>query len=603
MTPPPPQPSIAHDLPRWDLSDLYPAPDSPELRADLEQSERDIRAFAAAYEGKLAGLEPDELAQAVISYEQIEERLQKLMSYASLLHAGNVIDPEIVRFYQNIREKVSDITRPMIFFTLELNQLSDAQIDRALAQSEALGRYRPWLSEVRKFKPHQLDAKMEELLHDKSVTGTAAWVRLYDETLAELRFPLPHPDTGKMEELALEEALDRLSHKDGEVRKTAAETLSRVFKSNIRLFTLIANTIVKDKEIEDRWRRFETPEAYRHLANQVEPEVVDALVEAVRGAYPQLSHRFYRLKAKWLGKDRLDYWDRNAPLPEDDDAYIPWDRATELVLEAYRAFTPEMARIGADFFDNAWIDAEMRKGKATGAFAHPTVPSAHPYLLLNYMGKTRDVMTLAHELGHGVHQVLAGRQGLLLSDTPLTLAETASVFGEMLTFRALLEESQDPRRRRILIANKVQDMLNTVVRQIAFFTFERELHARRREGELSAEEIGEIWMKVQGESLGDGIRLNPGYDVFWCYISHFMHAPFYVYAYAFGDCLVNSLYATYEKAEEGFAERYLELLKAGGSKRHKELLAPFNLDASDPAFWQRGLGTIAGLIDELEQSS
>lgn len=589
-------------LPRWDLSDLYSSPDAPELREDLERSETEIRAFAATYQGKLKELAPDALGQAVESYEEIEERLQKLMSYAGLLHAENVVDPDVVRFYQNLRERVTDITRPLIFFTLEFNELPDDHLAAALEQSDKLARYRPWIEEMRKFKPHQLDARTEELLHDMSVTGRAAWVRLYDETLAELRFTLPDPETAKMTELTLEEALDRLSHKDGRVRQAAAEELSRVFKDNIRLFALVANTLAKDKEVEDRWRNFPRPESYRHLANQVEPEVVDALVNAVRDAYPRLSHRFYRLKARWMGKDQLDHWDRNAPLPEDSDEYISWDRATKLVLEAYHDFSPEMAKVGARFFENNWIDAPVRKGKATGAFAHPTVPSAHPYLLLNYLGKTRDVMTLAHELGHGVHQVLAGRQGLFLSDTPLTLAETASVFGEMLTFRALLRETTDPQRRRVLIANKVQDMLNTVVRQIAFFTFERELHDRRRQGELSAEDIGEIWLKVQGESLGDGIKLNPGYEVFWCYISHFMHSPFYVYAYAFGDCLVNSLYATYEDAAEGFAERYLELLAAGGSKRHGELLAPFGLDARDPAFWQRGLGTIAALIDELEEN-
>ncbi len=589
-------------LPRWDLSDLYPGPDSPELRADLDRSEAEIRAFAENYQGKLKDLSPDDLGEAIARYEEIEERLQKLMSYAGLKHAENVVDPDTVRFYQNLRERVTDITRPMIFFTLEFNELADDHLAAAFAQSEKLARYRPWIEEVRKFKPHQLDARTEELLHDLSVTGRAAWVRLYDETLAELRFNLADPETGEPAELTLEEALDRLSHKDGEVRRAAAGELSRVFKDNIRLFTLIANTLAKDKEVEDRWRNFPRPESYRHLANQVEPEVVDALVNAVRDAYPRLSHRFYRLKARWMGKDKLDHWDRNAPLPEDADEYIPWSKAKDLVLTAYHEFSPEMARIGARFFENDWIDAPVRKGKATGAFAHPTVPSAHPYLLLNYLGKTRDVMTLAHELGHGVHQVLAGRQGLLLSDTPLTLAETASVFGEMLTFRALLRATTDPVRRRVLIANKVQDMLNTVVRQIAFFTFERELHHRRREGELSADDIAEIWLKVQGESLGDGIRLNPGYEVFWCYISHFMHSPFYVYAYAFGDCLVNSLYATYEQAAEGFAERYLELLAAGGSKRHAELLAPFGLDAREAEFWQRGLGTIAALIDELEEN-
>ncbi len=603
MTAPTTKDALENALPTWDLSDLYAGPEASEIEADLRQAEADAKDFAARYQGKLAALSGDGLADAIITYEAIEERLGKLGSYAGLLHASDLLDPAIGRFHQTIQERITDITRPLIFFTLELNSLEDSQIDAALQESVALARYRPWISETRKMKPHQLAPDMEEILHDKYVTGRAAWNRLYDETLAHLRFAVKDPHSDEVEDLSAEEALDRLSHKDGAVRQAAAEALTKTFKDNIRLFALITNTLAKDKEIEDRWRKFPTPESGRHLANQVEPEVVEALTTAVREAYPSLSHRFYRLKAKWLGVDKLNYWDRNAPLPEDADSSFSWDQARTTVLDAYRAFSPDMATIGERFFANPWIDVPVRKGKATGAFAHPTVPSAHPYLLLNYMGKTRDVMTLAHELGHGVHQVLAAPQGLFLSDTPLTLAETASVFGEMLTFKALLAATKDKTKRRALLASKVQDMLNTVVRQIAFYTFERKLHAARREGELTADDIGRIWLDVQAESLGDGIRLNDGYEVYWCYISHFIHAPFYVYAYAFGDCLVNSLYATYEAEPEGFADKYMEMLKAGGSKGHKELLAPFGLDASDPAFWQRGLHTLATFIDELEQNS
>ncbi|MEE8332817.1 MAG: M3 family metallopeptidase, partial [Alphaproteobacteria bacterium] len=347
--------------------------------------------------------------------------------------------------------------------------------------------------------------------------------------------------------------------------------------------------------------RHDRPQSSRNLANHVEDEVVDALSRSVQDAYPRLAHRYYRIKAKWFGKRALDYWDRNAPLPDAGAALIPWNRARDVVLDAYRAFSPTLADVGARFFDNDWIDAPSRPGKASGAFAHPTVPSAHPYLLLNYMGRQRDVMALAHELGHGVHQVLAADQGHLKCDTPLTLAETASVFGEMLTFRALLAAETAPARRKAMLASKVEDMLNTVVRQIAFYEFELRVHNERRDGELPADRICEIWMDVQRESLGPAIRLHDEYRTYWCYIPHFIHSPFYVYAYAFGDCLVNSLYARYQDAADGFAERYLDMLRAGGTLRHKELLAPFGLDATDPAFWTRGLDVVSGLIDELEE--
>ncbi|HJS30854.1 MAG TPA: M3 family oligoendopeptidase, partial [Alphaproteobacteria bacterium] len=381
----------------------------------------------------------------------------------------------------------------------------------------------------------------------------------------------------------------------------AAKAIGATFGEDVRLFALVTNTLAKDKEIEDKWRGYRRPISARNLANRVEDEVVEALIGAVRASFPRLSHRYYALKAAWLGLPKLEYWDRNAPLPDADDRVIAWPRARDIVLEAYAAFSPDMAAVGRRFFDSAWIDAAVRPGKSPGAFAHPTVPSAHPYLLLNYQGKTRDVMTLAHELGHGVHQVLAGAQGHLMADTPLTVAETASVFGEMLTFRALLEAERDPRRRKAMLAGKVEDMLNTVIRQIAFAEFERRLHDERRQGEVTAERIGAIWLDLQRESLGPAFDFAEEYRVYWTYIPHFVHSPFYVYAYAFGDCLVNSLYAAYRRAPEGFAARYLDMLRAGGTKRHKELLAPFGLDAADPEFWDGGLSLIAEFIDELER--
>jgi oligoendopeptidase F len=585
---------VLGDLPEWDLSDLYPDPGAPELKQDLESAEADAKAFQARYQNGLAALDGDALAEAIGTYEGIQEVLGRVMSYAQLVHAGDMSDAEASRFYQNMQERTTDISTALLFFTLELNRLEEAELDAKLA-SRALARYRPWLRDIRAFRDHQLSDELESLLHEKQVAGRAAWIRLFDETMADLRFDFDG------ERLTSTEVLHKLTDHDGAVRKAAAKSFAQGLGENIRTFALITNTLAKDKEIEDKWRDFTAPVSSRNLANFVEDEVVDALVTAVKAAFPRLSHRYYALKARWLGLDRMPYWDRNAPLPEDLDRNIAWDEAESSVLEAYGAFSPDLADIGRRFFEQAWIDAPVRPGKASGAFAHPTVPSAHPYLLLNYQGRTRDVMTLAHELGHGVHQVLAGPQGHLMSDTPLTLAETASVFGEMLTFRALLAAETDPSRRKIMLAEKVEDMLNTVVRQIAFHEFERQVHDRRRAGELTAEELGEVWLAVQRESLGPVFEFDDDYRLYWAYIPHFIHAPFYVYAYAFGDCLVNSLYAVYQESTEGFAEKYLDMLRAGGTKRHKELLAPFGLDASDPGFWAKGLSVIEGLIDELER--
>jgi len=580
-------------LPEWDLNDLYSGPDSPELKSDLDRSAAAARGFQDEYRGKLARLSGDELAAAVARYEKLEDTLGRAMSYASLRYAANMSDPECSRFFQNVQERINAISTELLFFTLEINRIDDATLEQRL-ESAALAYYRPWLRDVRAFRPHQLSDDLEKLLHEKSVAGAAAWQRLFDETEAALRFPVD----GK--ELTSAEALHLLSDSDGGVRKSAAKAIGKVLGDNVRIFAQITNTLAKDKEIEDRWRGFERPIASRNLGNFVEDEVVDALIATVRQSYPHLSHRYYRLKAKWFGVETLPYWDRNAPLPDAEDSSIAWPQAERIVLDAYAGFSPDMAAVGRRFFDRRWIDAPVRPGKAPGAFAHPTVPSAHPYILLNYQGKTRDVMTLAHELGHGVHQVLAARQGPLMADTPLTLAETASVFGEMLTFQAMLKAETDPKRQKSMLAAKVEDMLNTVVRQIAFVEFERRVHDERRQGELSADRIGDIWLDIQGESLGPAVKFDSEYRYYWTYIPHFIHSPFYVYAYAFGDCLVNSLYAVYQGAAPGFAGKYLDLLRAGGSKRHKELLAPFGLDASDPKFWQRGLNMISGLIDRLE---
>ncbi|MFY9815340.1 MAG: M3 family oligoendopeptidase [Pseudolabrys sp.] len=586
-------------LPEWDLSDLYSGLDSPQIKADLDQADRDCEAFEARFKGRLAGLAAGEgagraLAEAVKQYEGIDDRLGRLISYASLVYAGNTTDPDRAKFYGDVQERITAASLHLLFFTLELNRVPDEQLDAAMGDP-ALGHYRPWIEDVRKEKPYQLEDRVEELFHEKSVTGYSAWNRSFDETIAGLRFKVG----GKL--LAIEPTLNLLQDADGKKRKAAAEALARTFKENLRPFALITNTLAKDKEISDRWRGFKDIADARHLSNRVESEVVDALVAAVRAAYPKLSHRYYALKAKWFGKKRLPYWDRNAPLPKVAQRTIPWTDARATVLTAYGAFSPRMAEVADRFFVRNWIDAPVRPGKQPGAFAHPTVPSAHPYVLLNYMGRPRDVMTLAHELGHGVHQVLAAPNGPLMAPTPLTLAETASVFGEMLTFRKLLAETTDKKQRKAMLVARVEDMINTVVRQIAFYSFERKVHSERRNGELTADKICELWMSVQGESLGPAIELKPGYETFWAYIPHFVHSPFYVYAYAFGDCLVNSLYAVYEKSASGFAERYLAMLSAGGTKHHSELLAPFGLDARDPKFWDGGLNVVAHLIDELEE--
>jgi oligoendopeptidase F len=580
-------------LPQWDLRDLYPGRDSPELKRDIERVAAAAQEFRTRYEGKLAALSGTELGGAVAAYEGMQETLGRISSYAGLVYCTEMEDAEIGRFFQNMQERVNDIATLLIFFTLELNRIEDADLAAKRAAPE-LAHFQPWLRDVRVFRPYQLSDEIEKLLHEKSIAGRAAWVRLFEETVAGLRFPIGD------KELTSAEALHLLADANPETRKAAAKSLGAVFGRNARLFALVTNTLAKDKEIEDRWRGFKRPISSRNLGNFVEDEVVDALIAAVRGAYPTLSHRYYRLKARWLGVETMPYWDRNAPLPGDEDRIISWSEAQRTVLDAYAAFSPEMARIGGRFFSAPWIDAPVKPGKSPGAFAHPTVPSVHPYLLLNYQGKVRDVMTLAHELGHGVHQILAAPQGQLMADTPLTLAETASVFGEMLTFQAMLKAERDPKRRKIMLASKVEDMLNTVVRQIAFVEFETRIHDERRHGEMTPERLGAIWMEVQRESLGPAFRFDEEYRWYWTYIPHFIHSPFYVYAYAFGDCLVNSLYAVYQDAAPGFAEKYLDMLRAGGTRRHRELLAPFRLDASDPGFWRKGLGMIEGFIAQLE---
>ncbi|PPB80199.1 oligoendopeptidase F [Albidovulum inexpectatum] len=584
------------ELPEWDLSDLYPSPDAPEISRDLDWLERACADFAASYEGKLATLDAAAMLECVRAYERIEMKAGRIMSYAGLRYYQNTTDAARAKFLSDCQDRITRYTTPLVFFSLEFNRIDDTAYAALFSADPELARYRPVFDRMRAMKPHQLSDELERFLHDMSSVGASAWNKLFDETMAGLEFEVE----GETAPLNLESTLNLLTDPDRKRREAAARALALVFGRNIKLFSRIHNTLAKEKEIEDRWRKMPTPQHARHLANHVEPEVVQALRDAVVAAYPRLSHRYYRLKARWMGLDKLQVWDRNAPLPIEQPRMIGWDEARETVMSAYADFSPEIADIARPFFERGWIDAGVKPGKAPGAFAHPTVTDAHPYILLNYLGKPRDVMTLAHELGHGVHQVLAAAQGELLSHTPLTLAETASVFGEMLTFNKLLSQATTPPERKILLAGKVEDMINTVVRQIAFYDFESKLHAARREGELTPDDINALWMSVQTESLGDAFEFMPGYETFWSYVPHFVHSPFYVYAYAFGDGLVNALYAAYEEGLPDFQSKYLDMLRAGGSKHHRELLAPFGLDASDPAFWDKGLSMIARMIDELE---
>lgn len=584
-------------MPDWDLGDLYASPQAPSVKRDIDASAKEAARIKAAYQGKLAQIAADggKLAKVVKEYEALSDTVGKLASFAGLHYAQKQTDPERAKFNADVSEALTKIWTDLIFLELELNQIDDDVLAKALTHRD-LKRYKPWFDDLRKEKPHQLDEKLETLFTEKSQTGRAAWTRLFNETMSALKFDVK----GERAPLSLEPTLNLLSDPDEKKRKAAAEALSKVFTANLPLFTLITNTLAKDKEISDRWRRFADVADSRHLANRVEAPVVDALVESVRAAYPRLSHRYYAMKARWLGKKKLAFWDRNAPVPDKPERVIAWPEAEKIVLKAYGGFAPEMASIAKEFFDRNWIDAAVKPGKAPGAFSASTVPSVHPYVMMNYLGKPRDVMTLAHELGHGVHQMLARDQGPLLAPTPLTLAETASVFGEMLAFKELLSQTKNRKERKAMIASKVEDMINTVVRQIAFYTFERKVHEERRKGELKSDRLNEIWLEVQAESLGPAIDLKSGYEVYWAYIPHFIHSPFYVYAYAFGDCLVNSLYGLYAEAHPGFVAKYFELLKAGGSKHHAELLAPFGLDARDPKFWDKGLRVIEGMIDELE---
>lgn len=584
--------------PTWDLTDLYEGIGDDAIAADLARCRREAERMESAWQGKIGNATPQDLATLIADYEQVLEALGKAQSHAQLLFAASTTDAQIARHHQSIREASADIGARLLFVELEIAALPSDHVDRLLETAE-FAAWQPWLRRVRAFAPHQLSPDMERMLAERAPSGRGAWVRLFDETAAGLRFPFGDAEVTEAE------VLNKLSSPDADERREAGASLSQTLKANERLLSLVLNTIAKDKEVEDRWRGFARPVASRNLDNDVDDQTVDALVAAVDDRNADLSHRYYRLKAGWMGGDTLNWWDRNAPLPSDDDRKFSWDEARQLVLASFDGFDPQMAAQAEPFFTRNWIDAEPRAGKSSGAFSHPVTPSAHPYILMNFSGKSRDVMTLAHEMGHGIHQRLAADRGYLMSDTPLTLAETASVFAEMLIFRRLVDSTDDPAIRQRLLAGKVEDMLNTVVRQVAFHNFETRFHDARRNAELTSDEISDIWMETQRAALGPAIKTGDDYRPIWGYIPHFVHTPFYVYAYAFGDCLVNALWQTYQSAQADgqaadFVASYRSLLQAGGTERYDIALQRFGLDPRDPAFWSMGLDMISGMIDELE---
>ena len=587
--------------PIWDLSDLYSGITDVKLASDVASCRKSAARLQGRWQGKLATASADDLATLIDEYEHLLEQLGRVQSHAQLMFAANTVEPEIAKHHQSIREVGAEIHAKILFVELEIACFDEPHMNTLLLTPK-LAHFAPWLRRVRAMAPYQLAPNIEQMIAERAPTGSAAWVRLFDETTASMRFPFEGRDVTEAE------ILDALSHSNPAIRAEAGQSLSTTLKSHERLLSLIINTIAKDKQIEDGWRGFNRPVAPRNLANDVDDAVVDALVAAVNQRNADLTHRYYHLKAKWIGVTQLNWWDRNAPLPGDDNRQFSWDEARRIVLDAFAGFNPKMAEIAGPFFSNNWIDAAPRAGKSSGAFSHPVVPSAHPYILMNFAGKSRDVMTLAHEMGHGIHQSLAADRGYLMSDTPLTLAETASVFAEMLTFRQLLDSQDDARSRRYLLAGKVEDMLNTVVRQVAFHNFETQFHDCRRAGELTADEIADIWMETQRAALGPAIKIGDDYRPIWSYVPHFVHTPFYVYAYAFGDCLVNALWQKYQTClQQGnaadFIAQYTHLLMAGGTERYDVALKHFDLDASQAAFWSLGLDMISVMIDELESLS
>ena len=579
------------DAPLWNLTDLYASRDDARVAADLEKA-RGLVDGLNALQGRLAA-EQDAAAlgvlldQAIGLYEQASDVLGALGAYAFLSASTARDDAAAQGFEADVREKITAIATPTVWLTLEINQIDDARLEAALDAHDGAARWRPWLRRVRAMKPHELSAELETFIAERGPI-TAQWPRLFDEQLAALRAKAGN------ESLTLAEALNRLSDAKPARRKAAAEGLSEALAARAPTLALVLNTVAADKTMEDRWRGFKRPADSRHLGNEVDGEAVDAMAEAVAAAYPRLSHRYYALKAK-----AMDHWDRNAPIETTTPRTFTWSQGREIVLDSFSDLGGDFAERAGGFFDKPWIDGRARAGKQSGAYAHPVTADRHPYVFLNWMGERRDVLTLAHELGHGVHQTLAADQGTLLADTPLTLAETASIFAEGLTFDRLLATAPKAEQRGLL-AGRIEDGLNTVVRQIAFHRFETRFHDERLKGEVSQPRINQLWLEEMGASLGPAVKLNPGYEHWWAYVSHFVHSPFYVYAYAFGDLLVAALMEARRNDPTGFTPLYRQLLAGGGSRTYVEALKPFGLDPRDPAFWSVGCQRLERLVDQFE---
>jgi oligoendopeptidase F len=584
-----------NSAPSWNLKDFYDSINDKKINQDLEKATNLAKKFNKNFHKLITKIDDKKLFIAIKEYEKICELIGKISSYSYLVYAADLSNQKNIAFYQNINESINKIESDLVFFCLEVNQIDEKKIKVFIKKNNNLAKYQAFIRDTRAFKKFQLSQEIEKVILEKNVTGRSAFVRLFDETVNNLQFNY------RDKVINSQEAFNLLSNQDEKIRKDGAKSISKTLENNAKTFAFITNILAKDKAVEDSWRGFKKPIEMRNLSNFVEDEVVEILISKVKENYQNISHRYYKIKAKILGKKFLNYWDRNAPISQVENKPITWQEAKEIVLSSYGEFSSEMKKIGQIFFEKKWIDAAVRNGKDSGAFSHPTVPSIHPYILMNFQGKLRDVMTLAHELGHGIHQCLSAKQGYLMSQTPLTLAETASVFGEQLTFQKILQNQKDEKSKKMIIASKVEDMINTAIRQIAFLEFEQKVHNARKNGEIPLEKICDFWMEVQKESLGSAFRFEDEYKFFWSYIPHFIHSPFYVYAYAFGDCLVNSLYGIYQsKKVKNFVEKYLEMLKTGGTKHHNEILQPFGLSAKEPDFWQSGLDVIISYINYLE---
>jgi oligoendopeptidase F len=602
VAPAEPRQTSSADGVRWNLADLYHASDDESIEHDLTQALRRAQDFEKAYRGKIsspAGPPADLLLAAVKELESLSEQMDKPAVYASLLHAAKTDEPKHGALLARTREQRTLINKHLIFFDLEWVQLPDEPVKKLLADPQ-LTRYRHYLEQKRAWRPHFLSEPEEKILDEKSVTGRAAFVRLFDESVAALKFPFEHGGETKL--LSQQEILAKLYDADRSARQAAAAGLTTGLKDNARLLTYIFNTLVLDHKSDCTLRKFDQPMAPRHLANEISHEVVEALLTASERHHGTVQ-RYYRLKGKLLKIEPLYDYDRYAPLFPDLPS-CDWPNAKQTVQESYQAFSPKAGGIIREFFDKSWIDAELRHGKRGGAFSSSAVPSVHPYILMSYTDRLRDVMTLAHELGHGLHQYLSRPVGYLQCDTPLTTAEMASVFGEMLTFQRLLQLYPEPRTRLALLCSKIEDGFATVFRQVVLTRFEQSLHkARAEQGELTTERVNEFWLAANRPMHGDVVKLTDGYAWWWLYIGHFIHVPFYCYAYAFGELLVLALVQKYKQEGESFVPRYLELLSRGGSDAPHKLLAPLGVDVTDPGFWELGLRLLGDMVSEAETLS